>query len=272
MPAQAHVEGGVARPEAGVAASANRPLVGGVIISVDLAARKQGEGVPAVVREDRSELEARDDRALPRAIKHPGDDPLMALIARREAAVQAQIGRVLRSVVTVEIRGGVETFAVGVIPQKREGIAEALLNFQDSPLVKRRRCSRVLVVLHNQRVHKTGERICARVAGGKDTLACVGAADNYLLATERVGRRCAGLLPRGRHTPIPVAVLDDLSIRERRSCERCLQEDSVYRRWEPERVRVYTAQRDGEAGSDFTFNAQRSLLRVGRLIVRRIAE
>src|SRR5207253_6223135 len=74
MPAQAHVEGGVARPEAGVAASANRPLVGGVIISVDLAARKQVEGVPAVVREDRSELEARDDRALPRAIKHAGDD------------------------------------------------------------------------------------------------------------------------------------------------------------------------------------------------------
>src|SRR2546429_4071330 len=106
MPAQAHVEGGVARPEAGVAASANRPLVGGVIISVDLAARKQVEGVPAVVREDRSELEARDDRALPRAIKHAGDDHFMALIERREAAVQAQIGRVLRSVVTVEIRGG----------------------------------------------------------------------------------------------------------------------------------------------------------------------
>src|SRR2546429_6878135 len=135
----------------------------------------------------------------------------------------------------------VETFAVGVIPQKREGIAEALLNFQDSPLVKRRRCSRVLVVLHNQRVHKTGERICARVAGGKDTLACVGAADNYLLATERVGRRCAGLLPRGRHTPIPVAVLDDLSIRERRSWERRLQEVSANRDWEPERCRVYTA-------------------------------
>src|SRR2546429_3662674 len=93
MPAQAHVEGGVARPEAGVAASANRPLVGGVIISVDLAARKQVEGVPAVVREDRSELEARDDRALPRAIKHAGDDHFMALIERREAAVQAQIDR-----------------------------------------------------------------------------------------------------------------------------------------------------------------------------------
>src|SRR6516225_1453866 len=173
MPAQAHVERGVARPEAGVAASANGPLVGGVIISVDLAAGKQVEGVSAVVREDRSELETRDDRALPRAVEHAGDDHLMALIERREAAVQAQIGRVLRSIVTVEIRGGVETLAVSVIPQDREGIAEALLDFQDSSLVERRRCSRVLVVLHNQRVHKTGKRICARVAGGKDTLACV---------------------------------------------------------------------------------------------------
>src|ERR1700756_5505410 len=182
MPAQAHVEGGVARPEARVAASANGPLVGGVIISVDLAARKQVEGVSAVVREDRSKLEAGDDRALPRAIEHAGDDRLMALIERREATVQAQIGRVLRSVVTVEIRGGVKTLAVSVIPQKGEGIAEALLNFHDSPLVERRRCSSVLVVLHNQRVHKTGERTCARVAGGKDTLARVGSADNYLLA------------------------------------------------------------------------------------------
>src|SRR5205807_10613037 len=98
MPAQAHVEGGVARPEAGVAASANRPLVGGVIISVDLAARKQVEGVPAVVREYRSELEARDDRALPRAIKHSGDDDFMPLIDPRYSAVQPEIGRVPRSV------------------------------------------------------------------------------------------------------------------------------------------------------------------------------
>src|SRR2546429_6690233 len=57
----------------------------------------------------------------------------------------------------------VETFAVGVIPQKREGIAEALLNFQDSPLVKRRRCSRVLVVLHNQRSEEHTSELQSRL-------------------------------------------------------------------------------------------------------------
>src|SRR5205085_11530053 len=118
---------------------ANGALVGGVIVPIDFTAREQIEGVPTVVREDRGELEARDDRALPRAIEHAGDDHLMAFIELREAAVQSQICGVLRSIVTVEIRGGVEAFAVGVIPQQREGIAEALLNFQDSSLVKRRR-------------------------------------------------------------------------------------------------------------------------------------
>jgi hypothetical protein len=122
-PAQAHVEVGVTRPEAGVAASANRPLVGGVIISVDLAACEQVKGVPAVIRENRSDLETGYDRILPRAIEHAGGDHLMALIELREAAVQAQICRVLRSVVTVEIRGRVEAFAVGVIPKQSEGIA-----------------------------------------------------------------------------------------------------------------------------------------------------
>src|SRR5207253_11447020 len=96
MPAQAHVEGGVARPEAGDAASANRPLVGGVIISVDLAARTQVEGVPAAVREHRSALEAREERAIARPNESADDDDLIKLNETREAAVQAPNATVVR--------------------------------------------------------------------------------------------------------------------------------------------------------------------------------
>ena len=57
LPAQPHVEVGVTRAYAGIAARSDWALIGRVIVAVDLSAGEQIEWVPAVVRENRSELE-----------------------------------------------------------------------------------------------------------------------------------------------------------------------------------------------------------------------
>src|SRR5207253_9735033 len=55
---------------------------------------------------------------------------------------------------TVEVSRSVKRFAVSVFADEREVVAEALLEFDDSPLVKRGRFLRVLVCLQNRRIHK----------------------------------------------------------------------------------------------------------------------
>src|SRR5579872_337908 len=113
----------------------------------------------AVVRKNGRELETRQHAFLPRTVEHSRDHQLMTLVEFRKSAVEAQVGRVLRAVVRIEIRRGVVGFAVGVIPKNRVVIAKAFLDFHNATLVKGGRRGGVLVILHDERIHKTSEWI-----------------------------------------------------------------------------------------------------------------
>src|SRR5258708_33852280 len=75
-----------------------------------------------------------EEGILPRAFNDAGQHDFMALIEFRKAAIGAEVGRILRSIIAVEIRGGVKAFAKGVVAKQGEVIAEALLEFQNSGL------------------------------------------------------------------------------------------------------------------------------------------
>ena len=71
----------------------------------------------------------------------------MPLIKRRTAALFGEIRLIHGPKVAVEIRDLVDGFAIRVIPDQCEVIAEALLDFEDTAVVKRRPGRRVLIVL-----------------------------------------------------------------------------------------------------------------------------
>src|SRR5215469_3977392 len=118
LPAQAHVEVGITRPQAGIAPSANWTFVGCVVVAVDLAPGEQVKGMTAVVGENWRQLETAHDLSLPRAVEYAGNYHLVALVKLRETAVEAQVRRILRPVVAVEVRGSVEALAESVVSQE----------------------------------------------------------------------------------------------------------------------------------------------------------
>src|SRR5260370_28694888 len=85
----------------------------------------------------------------------------MALIEFRKSAIGAQIRRVLRAIIAVKISTRVEAFAKRVAAEQSEVITEAPFDFEYSCLVHGGACGRVLIVLHDKRVHKASEGIGA---------------------------------------------------------------------------------------------------------------
>ncbi len=90
----------------------------------------------AVKAHNGGELEAGQECVFPRAIEDSGGDKLVPLIKLGEAAFGRQIGIVLRPEVTVEVCGSVIRFAIGVVGEEREVVAEAFFKFDDAALVK----------------------------------------------------------------------------------------------------------------------------------------
>src|SRR6266550_1819502 len=88
---------------------------------------------------DGSQREPGHKRVFPWTINNRGSDNLVPLIKVGEPTFGRQVGIVLRSKITVEVSRSVKRFAVSVVADESEVVAEALLEFDDSPLVKRRR-------------------------------------------------------------------------------------------------------------------------------------
>src|SRR6202795_3395171 len=143
----------------------------------------------------------------------------MSLIKFRQTAIQGNVCRILWSVVGVEIRGGIEAFAVGVIPEQGEVLTEALFDFHDTAFVNSGCRRGVLVVLYHQRTHK----------------ALSGVTGQALNAAQRVSSR-------GRR--IPVAIGNRLAIGQSYCAEWRGQQIGIDRDWEPLRVRIDNAERN----------------------------
>ncbi len=111
----------------------------------------------AVVLENWRKLKARQEGILPGAVDHSGQNHFVAFIEFGESAFRGQVRGILRAEVGVEIGAGVEGFAVGVTSEEREIVVEAFVDFDNAAFVEAGRRGRVLVVLSDQRIYKTGE-------------------------------------------------------------------------------------------------------------------
>ena len=127
LPGQAGVEVDIIGAQASSARCADGTLVGCVIVAVDFSSGKQIKRMPAVIAHNRRELEAGENFLFLRAVKHPGDDDFVALIELGEASIEIDIGGILRAIVAVEIGGGIESLAKGVIGKQGEVSAETFL-------------------------------------------------------------------------------------------------------------------------------------------------
>ena len=108
-------------------------------ISIHVRPGKKVEGMAAAKSHDGSQREPGHKRVFPWTINNRGSDNLVPLIKVGEPTFGRQVGIVLRSKITVEVSRSVKRFAVSVVADEREVVAEALLEFDDSPLVKRGR-------------------------------------------------------------------------------------------------------------------------------------
>src|ERR1700735_5490893 len=158
-PAQAHIEINERGSETGVTRRTERTLIGDVIVAVDFAAHEQVERQATVIGENGRELKSGQDRILPRTVEHSGDYDLVALVKFGETSIQARLSRILRRIVGVEVRGGVEAFAEGVVSKHGEVIAEAFLRVHNQALVQGRGGRSVLVILGKQWVDEASEGI-----------------------------------------------------------------------------------------------------------------
>src|SRR5215472_2513717 len=200
----------------------------------------------AVVGENWRQLEAPHDVSLPRAVEHARNDHLVALVTLRETAVEAQVRRILRPVVTVEVCGSVEALAESVVSEEREVSAETLLYLKDSAFIQSRSCGGVLVVLDDQGINKTGEGISR-------------AGRNPRPSNQRgrhEGRRV------GRRAGVPVSIGCSLAVRQRQCRDWRLEEVRINSYGEPQCVRINATQRNRETWCYFALNAERSLLRI----------
>src|SRR5580658_3616694 len=249
LPGQARVEVNIVGAEASVARIADGTLVGDVIIAIDRAACEQIERMTAVVLENRRKLKTGQESVLPRAVDHPGQNHFVAFIEFRERALRVQVRGILRTEVGVEIGAGVEGFAVGVISEEREIVVEAFVDFDNAAFVEARRGGSVLVILNDQRIYKASERVWR--------------ARQTFSAAERIG--CRG--------GVPVSIGNGLAVRQSDGAHRGGgQQVGVDRDRDVDGVGINEADGNREARSDFAFDSQRSLLRVKRPVVGRIAE
>src|SRR5262249_7112705 len=114
--------------------------------------------MPAVITENRGQLETGQDPLSPWAVEHRGNHHFVSLVELRKTSIEIDVGRVLRAVVTVEIGRRIDRFAVSVVSEYREVVAEPLLDFQDSTLIQGIPLGAVLVVLNHQGIHEAGNR------------------------------------------------------------------------------------------------------------------
>src|SRR5208282_1289942 len=128
-----------------------RAVVGEVTVAIDVGTGEKIKGMAAVVVEDGRKLEASENAGFfPRAFKHPCDDNLVALIKIRNRPITTQACGIKRRIITVEVRGIVQSFAVGIVRQHQEMIREALLEFENTALIESGRRRTVNVVLENR--------------------------------------------------------------------------------------------------------------------------
>jgi len=104
--------------------------------------------MPAVVIQNRRHFEARPGSS-PWAVEHARDYHFLPFIEIRDRTIRIRVQVVLRSVVAVEVRGGVDGLAEGVIRHDRGRFVELLLDFDNAALIKGGRRRSVLVVLRN---------------------------------------------------------------------------------------------------------------------------
>jgi len=149
---QAHVKVRVVRSKPGIAACADGAVIGGMAVAVDVGASEQIKRMPAVKTNNGRKLEAREGGAFPRAMDDRRRDNLVPLIKVGEPSFGRQISVVLRPKVTVEICRSVQCFAIGVVANECEVVAELLFEFDDSTLVKRGSLRRILIRLKNRRI------------------------------------------------------------------------------------------------------------------------
>src|ERR1700722_15868575 len=177
----------------------------------------------AVVTEDRSQLESRQNTLFPGAVDHAGYHHFVPLIKLGDTAVYVDVGRILRSIVTIEICRRVKSFTVGVISEEREVIAEAFFDLHDAALVEGIRLRAVRIILDDQRIHKTLNR---RVIAWQTT---------GFSASQRVSSRCRR---------IPVAIGNSPAIGQSQRGEGRRKEIGIDSNRESLRVRVDSADRN----------------------------
>src|SRR5260370_6801805 len=212
--------------------------MGGRAAFMHVRSRQQIKRVPAVVTDNGRELETGKDCILPGASQNAGKHYFVPLVEVRKRAYRSQVGLVLRREIAVEVAGGVECLAERVIPEEREVVAEALVDFQDGPVVKSRRYGRILVALKKEAVCKAG------------------------IAQAHVA-----------HPRAPLPEGHSLAVRQEHALERRAgQIVDVNRNREPECVSVDAADGNGRATTDSAFDSKLSLLRIRVLIVRLAAE
>ena len=89
-----------------------------MIVAIDVSTRQEIEGMAAVVGNNRSQLKAGKGAQMPRAIQHGCEHHFVPLIKVRQGSFRGQVHFIECGVITVEIGGVVEGFAVSVIGQQ----------------------------------------------------------------------------------------------------------------------------------------------------------
>ena len=128
--AEPHIPVVEVRADPAVARGAGRTIVGEVVVPIDIGACQQIEGMSAVIGEDGRQLKTRQKRSTPRAVHNSCQDPFMPLIEIGERSLCTQIYFIKGGVVAIEICGVVNGFAIGVICQQCEVIAEPFLDLE----------------------------------------------------------------------------------------------------------------------------------------------
>src|SRR4029077_15309627 len=112
----------------------------------------------AVITEDWRQFESLQYAIIPGALEYTGCNELVSFVEIGESAFCGEIGFVLRSVVTIEVGGGVPSLAVGVIGHGHKVTAEALLHFEGDALIEGISSGRIHIVLEDERIDETRRR------------------------------------------------------------------------------------------------------------------
>src|SRR5712671_1102195 len=164
-----------------------------------------------------------------------GEDKLVSLVKLGKTPFSAKVGVVGGTKVAVEVRGGVESFAIGVIRDQREIVAKALLNFENSAFVESGGFRAVLVCLENRGVYKALQNQGSRTRGGMRRVD----EHKWIESRVRVPVAIGGRFPTGQ--------------RFRNKLEGLGHGVRVDSSGEPERVGIDAAEGYGEARRKFPF-------------------